>query len=96
MKIKEIFQSLDFKNNKIFNAKLGSEITHEKHIVDKKYVDDSFVYSTELSQRYKDSITIERINAINFFIFILLKSFIIIVFVISTTKFIEFLPKKIS
>ena len=62
MKIKEIFQSLDFKNNKIFNAKLGSEITDEKHIVDKKYVDDSFVYSTELSQRYKDSLTIERMT----------------------------------
>lgn len=62
MNIKEIFQSFDFKNNKIFNAKLGSEITDEEHIVNKKYVDDSFVYSTELSQRYNDSITIERMT----------------------------------
>lgn len=62
MNIKEIFQSFDFKNNKIFNAKLGSEITDEKHIVDKKYVDDSFVYSSELSQRYNNSTTIERMT----------------------------------
>lgn len=58
--MRKIFLSYDFQNNKVQNAKLSSEINHDEHIVNKKYVDDSFIYSTELSQLYDDSIAISR------------------------------------
>lgn len=60
MNIKKIFQSYDFQNNRIRNAKLDSQITEDEHIVNKLYVDESFVYSTQLSQHYNNSITINR------------------------------------
>lgn len=60
MNFKKIFQSFDFQDNRIRNAKLDSQITDNEHIVNKLYVDESFIYSTQLSQQYNDSITISR------------------------------------
>lgn len=62
MNYKKIFQSYDFINNSIINARLGTDPVDDNHLVHKKYVDDSFVYSTDLSKRYANSTTIERMK----------------------------------
>lgn len=51
--IKKIFRSYDFKNNRILNAKVETP-EHEKHIANKKFVDDALTYDTEKAILYKN------------------------------------------
>lgn len=46
MKFQKIWQSLDFRNNKVINAKTDLP-THEDHIVPQKYVDSKTIYNTQ-------------------------------------------------
>lgn len=51
MKIKQIWQSFNFRNNKILNAKV-EEPQEDEHIASKKYVDDTTTYDTEKSEQF--------------------------------------------
>lgn len=52
MNIKKIWQSYDFRNNKVLNAKCD-EPTDPEHITNKKYVDDITTYDTPKAFKYK-------------------------------------------
>lgn len=52
--ILKIFRSYDFRNNKILNAKTNTP-TDDEHIVNKKYTDDSHIYTTTKSTEYNSS-----------------------------------------
>lgn len=51
MKIKQIWQSFNFRNNKILNAKV-EEPQEDEHIASKKYVDITSTYDTDKAEQF--------------------------------------------
>src|SRR6185436_16750489 len=62
MGFKKIWESLDFRNNKIIRAKTDLP-THEDHIIPRKYVDGQTVYNTEKVQLFQHPFQLNWVTA---------------------------------